>query len=107
MLGFGATSAEIKANYDVTWVGSESVDGKPVSHIRLIPKSKDVLAKLRQADLWISDTLGLPLQQKITTNSAGDYTLLKYSNIKLAPSLSDQDVQLKTPKGVELKPVGK
>ncbi len=88
-------------------MGAESIEGKSAAHIRLIPKSKDLIAKLKQADLWISDTLGLPLQQKITTTSGGDYTLLKYSNIKLAPSLSDTDLQLRIPKGVEIKRVGK
>jgi outer membrane lipoprotein-sorting protein len=106
LLGFGATSSEIKANYDVSWVGTEDIDGKPAGHIKLIPKSKDVLMKLKQADLWISDSLGMPVQQKFTTTSAGDYTLLKYSNIKLAPSLSNRDVEIKVPKGTEQKRVG-
>jgi len=105
-LGFGATSSEIKRNYDVTWVGAENIDGKPTSHLKLIPKSADVLQKLKQADLWISDSLGMPVQQKLLTTSSGDYTVFKYSNLKVANSLSDNDLKLKVPKGVQPKRVG-
>jgi outer membrane lipoprotein-sorting protein len=105
-LGFGATSSEIKQNYEVTWVGSESIDGKPTSHLKLIPKSADVLQKLKQADLWISDSLGMPVQQKLLTTASGDYTVFKYSNLKIANSLSDNDLKLKVPKGIQAKRVG-
>ena len=58
LLGFGATSAEIKASYDVTWVGAETLNGQPVSRIRLVPRAKEVLQSMKQADLWILNTGG-------------------------------------------------
>jgi len=107
LLGFGATSAEIKATYNVKWIGTENVDGQPASHIELIPKSAEMLERLKRADLWISDSLGMPVQQKLFTTGSGDYTLLKYSNLKLAPSLSDNDLKLKADKGFQIQRVGK
>jgi outer membrane lipoprotein-sorting protein len=107
LLGFGATSAEIKAAYDVTWIGSEMVNGQPTEHIKLVPKSPEVRQSIKQADLWISDATGTPLQQRLVTSANGDYTQLTYSSVKLNPSLSDKDLKLNYPKGVSVEKVGK
>jgi outer membrane lipoprotein-sorting protein len=107
LLGFGATSAELRNAYDITFVGAEKLDGESVGHIHLVPKSKEVQAQIRAADLWISDGLGVPLQQRLLTSSAGDYTQLTYSSVKLNPSLSDGDLKLNAPKSAQIQQVGK
>jgi outer membrane lipoprotein-sorting protein len=104
-LGFGATSAEVKAIYEVAWVGPEKLDGQAVAHISLTPKTKEMQAQMKQADLWISDALGVPVQQKLLS-AGGNYTLFQYSNLKLTSSLSDKDLKLKAPKGVQTSRVG-
>ncbi len=106
LLGFGASSSEIKESYDVSFVGAEPVGGQPASHIKLVPKSADVLKQLRQAELWISDASGMPLQQKFVTSSTGDYKLVTYSNMKTNPVPSAQDLQLKLPKGAQIQKMG-
>jgi len=100
LLGFGAKSTEIAADYKVSYVGAEPIDGQATGHIALIPKSAEVLKQLKQADLWISDASGLPVQQKFILSADGDYQLATYSNVSLTPP-SDQDLKLKVPKGVK------
>lgn len=107
LLGFGAESSEIKSHYDVSYIGAEKIDGQPTSHIKLIPKEKEVLQNIKQADLWISDALGCPVQQRLTTSGAGDYTQVNYTGLKLNPMLLDRDMKLNTPKGVQIQQVGK
>jgi len=99
LLGFGASSAELKAAYTVTWVGMESIGGQPSGHIVLVPRSGDVSRQLKQAELWISQNHGLPVQQKIVFAN-GDFWLVTYSNLKFNPDLSDDSLKLKTKKGV-------
>jgi outer membrane lipoprotein-sorting protein len=101
LLGFGATSTELKQSYDVTWVGAETIDGQQTGHIKLIPKSQEALRQMTSAELWISDTNGLPLQQKIVLPS-GDYWLVNYSKIQLNSSLSSEALKIKLPKGVKV-----
>jgi outer membrane lipoprotein-sorting protein len=101
LLGFGASSAELKEAYDVTWVGRENVGGQQTGHLKLIPKSKDVSRQVATAELWISETNGLPVEQKIVFVS-GDYWLVTYSDMKYNPPLSDDALKLKTPKGVQI-----
>lgn len=106
LLGFGATSAEIKAAYDVSWAGAETLNGQATSHIKLAPKAKEVLQNIKVAELWISDATGTPLQQRLVTSAKGDYTQLTYSAVRLNPSLSDKDLKLSYPKGVSVQKVG-
>jgi outer membrane lipoprotein-sorting protein len=106
LLGFGAASDEIKASYDATYVAPDTVDGQPAAHIRLIPKTKEMRAQVSQADLWISNSLGVPIQEKFLTTAAGNFNLFKFSHLKMASGLSDKDLQLNTPKGVQKKRVG-
>jgi outer membrane lipoprotein-sorting protein len=107
LLGFGASSAEVKAAYDVSFVGKDTVGGQATSHIRLVPKSKEVLQSLKSADLWISDSIGAPLQQKFLTSGGGDYTLIQYSNMKINPAIGDKDLKLNVPKGFQTQEIGK
>lgn len=104
LLGFGATSGELKQSYDVSWAGAETVDGQPTGHLKLVPKVPDPARKMSAAELWISastNSSGLPVQQKILFTN-GDYWLVKYSDIKMNPRVSDDTYKLKLPKGVQV-----
>jgi outer membrane lipoprotein-sorting protein len=100
LLGFGASSADLKADYDVTLQGTEKLGIETAWHLQLVPKSPDVLKNLKKAELWVGQTSGLPLQEKLFTSASGDYQLVVYSNVKLNPSLSDGSLKLNYPKGV-------
>jgi outer membrane lipoprotein-sorting protein len=96
-LGFGATSAELKASFDVTYLGEETVAGQPASHLKLVPKTHDPGSSLKQADLWYGAN-GLVVQQK-TLAPSGDYKLMLYTNMKLG-SMPEKELEIKLPKGV-------
>ncbi len=98
LLGFGASSEEIKAAYNVNFSGVETIGGQQTWHLLLMPKGSDVSRQLKSAELWISQKDGLPLQQKVLFSN-GDYWLVTYSNLKFNPKLSDESLKLKLPKG--------
>jgi outer membrane lipoprotein-sorting protein len=100
LLGFGVSSVDLKEHYEVTLVGTEKPGTETAWHLQLIPKSREVLKNLKKAELWISQTSGLPVQEKLFISASGDYQLIAYSNVKLNPSLSDGDLKLNLPKGV-------
>jgi outer membrane lipoprotein-sorting protein len=100
LLGFGASSADLKEHYDTSFIGTEKLGSETTWHLLLIPKSKEVLKNLKKAELWISQTSGLPVQEKLFTSSTGDFELITYSNVKLNPSLADSSLKLKVPNGV-------
>jgi outer membrane lipoprotein-sorting protein len=102
LLGFGATSDELKAAYDVSWVGVETIEGKSASHIQLIPRSPEVLRRIKKAELWIADSNGTPLQQRFVTSASGDFMLVTYTDIKLNPALPDSALKLSYPKDARI-----
>lgn len=106
LLGFGASSEDLKKAYTISYIGPQEIAGQPAEEVELVPKSPEQLRQLSKVDLWISPSLGIPVQQKFFTGSAGDYKLITYSNIKLNPSLSDKELQLKIPKGAQTEHVG-
>ena len=104
LLGFGSTSAEIQNAYKVELGGPETVAGQKAVRLVLTPKSAEVLAKLTNVELWISDSLGIAVQQKFW-ESGGDYELATYTNVKLNPV--PQELKWELPKNVHKEPLNK
>ena len=99
LLGFGTTSKELQAEYNVSFGGPETIGTEKTTRLELIPKSKELLVHLPRVELWISDATGVPVQQKFHT-PGGNYNLATYTDIMLNPSLADSAVRLNLPKGV-------
>jgi outer membrane lipoprotein-sorting protein len=98
LLGFGTTSKELAGAYSIALGGPESVDGQPSTRLELTPKSSET--HLMRVDLWISDTTGLPVQEKLYW-PGGDYDLLTYSKMKINPNLPDSAFKPVFPRGVK------
>ena len=100
LLGFGSNSKDLESAYSIRLGGPETVAGQAATRLELIPKSQDVLAHLKRVDLWISDAMGIAVQQKLY-QTGGDYWLATYTNIKLRPNLPDSAVKFDLPKSVK------
>lgn len=69
---------QLKANYDVTYIGEETVSGGTATwHLQLTPKSKTTY---KQAQLWV-DKDGMPRQAKVTEQN-NDTTTVLLANIR-------------------------
>jgi outer membrane lipoprotein-sorting protein len=104
LLGFGSNSAELKSAYTVTMEGTETVEGQAATLIALKPKDKEVAKHYPKFELWISDTTGIAVQQKVYS-TGGDYDLATYTKMNLM-NVPESDVKLQTPKDVVLKRPG-
>jgi outer membrane lipoprotein-sorting protein len=100
LLGFGSSSKELQNVYAIALGGADTLGGEKTTRLELTPKSQDALAHLKRVDLWISDTTGLPVQQKFYL-PGGDYDLATFGNMKLNPNLPDSAVKLDLPRGVK------
>ena len=100
LLGFGSNAADLKSAYAVTLGGPDKVNGEAATRLVLVPKDKDVLAQVKQCELWISEK-GITLQQKFHTGGK-DYVVSTYSRMNLNPAIADKDVKLDLPKGVKV-----
>jgi outer membrane lipoprotein-sorting protein len=95
VLGFGASGQDLQKNFDVTYMGPETIDGVKTAKLQLIPKSPKVKNTYSQIFLWIDLDRGVSVQQQLF-QPQGDYRLAKYSQIKLHEKISDDVFKLKT-----------
>ena len=93
LLGFGTAGAELQKAYRISFRGEESLEGRRVFHLELIPKSPKVSAQLQRIELWISPETWQPLQQKFFEPS-GDYLIARYSDLKRNVKIPDKNFRL-------------
>lgn len=103
-LGFGSSSQELRDGYTVTYGGPETAAGEKATRIMLVPKSADVANVFPKIELWVSDTTGISVQQKLY-EKGGNYTVATYPNMKLDANIPDSDVKLNLPPGVTRRPL--
>jgi len=105
-LGFGGTSKELLADYDVTLGGTETVAGQSATLLQLIPKSQQMKDQWKKIDLWISDQTGYAVQQKFY-EAGKDYNLITYTNVRPRADIPDSAFDLNVPKGTKKEQLNK
>lgn len=95
VLGFGGSGQDLVKNFDVTYVGPETINGIATAQVRLVPKSERIRNNFKEILLWIDLERGISVQQKFT-QPQGDYRLTKYSAIHMKDKLGDDIFKLKT-----------
>lgn len=96
VLGFGGSGQDLVKAFDVTLVGSETIDGIATAQLELVPKSEKVRNTYSKILLWIDLNRGISVQQKFVTPQ-GDYRLCKYPEVRLNEKKIPDDVfRLKT-----------
>jgi len=97
-LGFGQSSQDLTSNFDVSLVGDEAVDGKNTSVLELKPKNSAMFKSVR---LWMDQQKWVAAQIR-TTESSGDFMVVKFSNVKVNSGIPDSVFDLKMPKDVHV-----
>lgn len=95
VLGFGGGGHDMLKSFDVTYLGTEKLNGLDTIKLKLVPKSPKVRNMFSQIILWIDPARGVSVQQQLFEPS-GDYRLAKYSDIQLNQKLPDTAFRLKT-----------
>src|SRR5216684_391741 len=95
-LGFGQSSQDLKKNFDVSLGADDVIDGKNTSVLELKPKGSGLF---KSVQMWMDQQTWVGVQIR-TTESSGDYMIVKFSNIKTNGNISDSVFELKMPKDV-------
>lgn len=95
VLGLGGSGQDLLKNFDVSYVGPDTIDGIATAQLKLIPKSEKVRNTYKEIYLWIDLDRGVSVQQKLV-QPQGDYRLVKYSNIQINKRIPDDVFKLKT-----------
>ena len=95
VLGFGGSGQDLQKTFDVSYGGTENINGVNAAKLELIPKSERVKRNYNRMILWIDPDKGVSLQQQFFTPQ-GDYRLCKYSALKMNEKIPDDVFRIKT-----------
>ena len=95
VLGFGGSGKDMQKSFEVSYIGTEKVDGVDTAKLELVPKSQKVRNTFDHIWLWIDPSRGVSVQQQLFAPS-GDYRLAKYSDVQLNQKIPDSAFKLKT-----------
>ena len=87
-------------SFDVTYGGSEKIDGADTDKLDLVPKSDKVKGMFNRIELWVNSS-GISVQQKLLSPE-GDYRFNHYTNIVLDKKIPDSFFKLKTSGNVQI-----
>ena len=95
VIGFGGRGHDMLRSFDITYLGTENLNGADTAKLDLVPKSQKVRNMFQHIVLWIDPQRGVSVQQQFF-ESSGDYRLAKYSDIELNGKVPDAVFKLKT-----------
>ncbi len=99
LLGFGTSGSSLKDSYDFSLQGEETLDGRKVLRLELLPKTDDVKKQLSKIDLWLDESTWLSVQQQFYETGSGDYFIIHYRNINRNVRIPDNEFRPHWPRG--------
>lgn len=100
LLGFGTDSKEMRKVYNVKYLKEEQLGGDTTALLELTPRKESLAAQLSKIHLWVSEESWLPVQQKFF-EAGGDYSVARYSSVKVNRNLPSSTFQIHAAKGVK------
>ena len=70
VLGFGGSGQDLQKVFDVTYVGTETINGVATAKLQLVPKSEKFRDTYKQIFLWIDLEKGVSVQQQFFRRKA-------------------------------------
>jgi hypothetical protein len=100
-LGFGGSGQDLKKNWEITYAGTEAVNGVQAAKLQLVPHDPAVAKTTPKVLLWVDMDKGVALkQQRFQTD--GNYVVFTYSNIELNKKVPSNAFEIKTASGTQI-----
>lgn len=99
-LGFGGSGKDLAANWEVTYGGTDTIDGVAVTKLGLAPKHPTATQMFSRIDIWIDPATATSRKQVFYT-AGGDTRTAIYTAIKLN-STSESAFTLKVPSDTQI-----
>jgi outer membrane lipoprotein-sorting protein len=95
ILGIGASGKDLEAKWNISYLGSESLNGVKTEKLELVAKDPEMRKNLTKVDIWVDPDHAVSLMQLFTFSSTSTY-ICKYSNFKFDKSLPKDAFTFKT-----------
>jgi outer membrane lipoprotein-sorting protein len=100
-LGIGQSPTALKETFNISYKGSERVNGAACSILELKPKDPKVASIFASITVWIDEATGVSKQMKME-EPFEDYILVSFSNEKLNKKIDDSKFDQKLPRDVDI-----
>lgn len=94
-LGFGGSGSELKKNWNITYQGTEAIDGTQTNKLDLVGKTDAVRSKFSHITIWVDPTRAVSLKQ-VLFEPSGDMRTAYYRNIEYNKPVADSVFKIKT-----------
>jgi outer membrane lipoprotein-sorting protein len=95
-LGFGASGKELEEKWEITYLGSEIIDGVKTEKLELVAKDPEVRKNLAKVTIWIDPERAVSLRQRFDQNRS-TYRICTYTRFRInQPSLPADAFTFKT-----------
>lgn len=99
--GFGASSKDLTAAWDVTFQGMEDIDGVQTAKLDLVSKQANVRNNFSHVTIWLDPARDISLKV-VMLQPSGDSRTATYSGVQYNTHLSNSLFTLKVPSGTQV-----
>lgn len=99
-LGFGGSGKDLAANWNVTYAGTDTIDGVAVTKLDLQPKEPKPTDMFTHVAIWI-DPATATSRKQVAYTSSGDTRTALYTNIQMN-KVPESAFVLKVPGGTQI-----
>jgi outer membrane lipoprotein-sorting protein len=101
-LGFGGSGTELQANWKVSLLGTEPMNGVSVAKLDLVPLQQKVLDMFPHVTIWIDPTQGISYKQ-VFYESGGDMRTATFTKFRYNQPVASDIFEIKTAPGTVVK----
>lgn len=99
-LGFGASGSQLQDQFQITYLGEETIDGVKTEKLQLIPKDQKARNLFAKITIWIDPARDVNLKQ-VFDEGQGLSRVCTYSHIEYNHSISSSNLTFKTNKNTQ------
>jgi outer membrane lipoprotein-sorting protein len=99
-LGFGGSGKQLQEEFEVTFLGQETIDGVKTDKLQLIPKDQRARNLFSKVTIWIDPARDVNLKQ-VFDEGQGLSRVCTYSNIQMNHSIPSSVFTFKTNKNTQ------
>lgn len=99
--GFGATSKDLNAAWNVSFQGMETVDGVQTAKLDLVPKDQNIRNNFSHVVIWVDLSRDISLKVSMVQPD-GDSRTATYTNVRYNTRLPGNLFELKVAKGTQV-----
>ena len=101
-LGIGQSSEKLRDKFNISYGGSEPVNGESCTMLVLEPKDPEAKRYITSITIWLKQSSGTPAQYKFL-QPGEDYMLETFSGEKVNEKIDNSMFEQKLPKGVDVR----